>query len=709
LGGLRFRPELSALEQRLLLTGPTPIPNLSDPSGIVTDPAGHVFISYVNNSTQGPQSVIGEFSAAGVPIRQGVLSSGIIAFPGSLALLGSTDNLGPIAAPGDVLTLLANGLMRTYRPSTAALNTLGDIEALSSIDTSAVYDVAQGRTVDLGGVLQPRFGTFNGVAIQGHDLLATGTYSNIEFVVRLRYQQDGTLQSAKVIVASTAVDLAGSPAPGIAVNAEGTVLTTLPVPQSSNLKVGVTTPVGFGINFDLGQGRAPFAPVASRVASLGITTDSLGNFVIALGPGACQICGNTPGLVEANATLTRFICIPIAPTNSNGVSGTRAVAVGRGADDLTIYTADVTNPDAWIYTFTYRALPGVPGDYNGDGKTEIATFQPQTAVWSIAGVGQFQFGMAGDIPVPGDYSGDGKTELAVYRPSTSQWFIQGIGVAQFGMPGDIPVPGVYSADGHVDIAVYRPSTAEWFYSTSHGFGKITMGQPNVDLPVPADYDGDGITDFAVYRPSTGQWFILGSTGSGQMVTFGAPGIDLPVPADYTGDGKADIAVYRPSTGTWYLNGIGGLAYGQPEVDLAVPADYLGVGHAQIAVYRPPTAQWFLTSSGVFNFGTPNVDLPANLAPAYWALGMVQAASRAHGKAAVTTGSVRSTSLMPSTSDPLTSSTMAGMASGPVVLLPEGGSVSPWWASGSPPKRQKHDLDLVDNQAVESLALAGQVR
>ena len=284
-----------------------------------------------------------------------------------------------------------------------------------------------------------------------------------------------------------------------------------------------------------------------------------------------------------------------------------------------------------------RAVAGVvrgqpPGDFDGDGRSDVAVFRPSTGVWwirsALGGVTGLGWGGAGDVPVPGDYDGDGRVDIAVFRPSTGVWYLRNSSTSTltsiaWGDSADVAVPADYGGDGLTDVAVFRPSTGVWYIRDSGAPGLLSIAWGGgSDVPVAGDYDGDRRADVAVFRPSTGVWYIRNSSTSTLTSVGWGGAADVAAPGDYDGDGQTDIAVFRPSTGVWYLRnsststltsvGWGGAA------DVPVPGDYDGDSQTDIAVFRPSTGVWYIRDSstgGVTTIGWGNsLDIPINKRP-----------------------------------------------------------------------------------------------
>ncbi len=94
-----------------------------------------------------------------------------------------------------------------------------------------------------------------------------------------------------------------------------------------------------------------------------------------------------------------------------------------------------------------RAVIPVIGDYDADGRSDFAYWNPSDGVWTVHTSGHgnlgIRLGALGDIPVPADYDGDGRTDFAVFRPSTGTWLILLANgtqpTIQWGQSGDVPV------------------------------------------------------------------------------------------------------------------------------------------------------------------------------------------------------------------------------------------------------------------------------
>jgi hypothetical protein len=210
-----------------------------------------------------------------------------------------------------------------------------------------------------------------------------------------------------------------------------------------------------------------------------------------------------------------------------------------------------SNNTIQYYAWGLNGDQTVQRDYDGDGITDVAVFRrgataTAQTTWFIrnssTGTARIEgFGLSGDginnfdTPVPGDYDGDGKFDLAVYRFALSpanNYIVKrsSDGVITFQAFGnfntDYILPGDYDGDGKYDYAVGRTGATGtsplvwWILQSSNGATRtVTFGRTS-DTPVQGDYDGDSRTDIAIYRP--------GATAAASSIYWVIKSLDLSV-------------------------------------------------------------------------------------------------------------------------------------------------------------------------------------
>jgi uncharacterized repeat protein (TIGR01451 family) len=308
-----------------------------------------------------------------------------------------------------------------------------------------------------------------------------------------------------------------------------------------------------GIDIHFGKRDGSFGPsnvIAVNGSVKGIAADDFNETgFLGLAVGGSTSVTNTGLAVYPNLGLSQFY--PAGIFGNNGAVNALAVADfnGDGHPDAAMAVSGgfsnaivllLTNagtgqlpkslPSSNIFP-TYEPVAIVAGDFNRDGKADLAWVDASSGVVSVAlgnGDGTFQSTLTAAIHgaaqnlVTGDFNGDGVPDLAVTDAS---------GVTVLLGNGD----GTFNA---------KPSIV---------FGATQSAIASADL------NGDGMDDLIVGARSAGQFTVLLATGSGGMTAtavfpLAAPPIAIAT-GDFNGDGVQDYVVATSNSGAYVYLGV----------------------------------------------------------------------------------------------------------------------------------------------------------
>ena len=393
--GRQLRPCLSGLEDRVVLA--LTFPGIA---GTTFGTSDLFYVSYDSTTEfSAQQQSVAQLelvdTASGIASRlvnSDVFSTtGASADPGALTAVGSTPALPSITA-NEILELQPNGQLFVFDPSSGASSQYDDLPNYT-LNATSVYDVQTAQQTNLTGQISLTGATFGGFGIDGNSLVVAAESNDWDFVFRLTYGSSGTVATA--LVASPIIDGHSTTPEGVAVNPQGTVLTTMPYVSAGSSTEGDVA-VGFSLFYDTGESPAPYVPTLGLtsvpdIAAGGIALDSENNFILATTNSS--LYGGGGGVVHINSALTAFLADPVS--YSAEMPSAITCQTDSGSSYLVFTDANddqFTDPDADTYTLAGE-LPLFSG--------QVSAAQLRNAY----GINQISFTGPGGTTVTGDGTG----------------------------------------------------------------------------------------------------------------------------------------------------------------------------------------------------------------------------------------------------------------------------------------------------------------
>lgn len=398
--------------------------------------------------------------------------------------------------------------------------------------------------------------------------------------------------------------IGATPAPYVinaAANAAIAVDFSIPVKANSSLSVRSLTrgPVSGSVAFSNGGRTMTFTPQQAfqpneviEVSLLGETSEATGarlpdyhyRFQVATPAGTgfddaprAEFSLSPSSLLRVTSMISgdfnqdNLSDIAITAYIDNGIFGT--------ADD-SVYIAFNSGSGDFVPVVAFPVVAGsapqalVAGDFNGDGRLDLATANPKTGHVNLllASSTQGQFSLqspvatgAGPVGIAtGDFNGDGHLDLVTAnRDAGSNSVLLGRGDGSFAPAVSLPSGATPRAvavadldnDGFLDVITAFGTAGNGGLYVNLGNGDGSFRQTGIAQPFTAsgfpaaiaigDFNGDGLPDVVTANQDSNDVSLLLNNGNGVFTAQpNTPVVAQPtaiIAADFNGDGKLDLA------------------------------------------------------------------------------------------------------------------------------------------------------------------------